>query len=93
MAPLILKTFEGRPPGTVFYGVLLHVARVRLRNLLISSLSVFFIVSSLTLIFQIVVFPLLEPLGADFELPSVPSHPRKPSFYIEKTYIFDETRF
>ena len=72
------KTFWGSPPGTVFYCVLLHVARVRLRNLLISSLSVFLLASSLTLIFQIVVFPLLEPLGVDFELPSGPSHSWNP---------------
>ena len=78
VALLISKTFSGSPPGTVFYGVLLHVARVRLRNLLISSLSVFLFASSLTLIFQIMVFPLLEPLGVDFELPSGPPHSWNP---------------
>ena len=36
---------------------------------------------------QNVVYLVLEPLGADFELPSGPSHPRKPSFYDCKTYF------
>ena len=78
VAPLIFKTCLRRPPHPVFYGALLHVARVRLRNLLISSLSVFLLASSLTLIFQIVVFPPLEALGVDFEVPSGPSHSWNP---------------
>ena len=78
MGLLIFKTFSGTQSGAIFYGVFLHVARVRLRNLLISSLSVFVLASSLTLIFQIVVFPPLEPLGVDFELPSGPSHSWNP---------------
>ena len=40
--PLIFKTFWGMPPDTVFYNGLWHVARVRLRNLFILPLSIFF---------------------------------------------------
>ena len=41
---------------------------------------------------QNVVYLVLEPLGADVELPSGPSHPRKPSFHNGKTHIFDKTK-
>ena len=41
---------------------------------------------------QNVVYLVWEPLGADFELPSGPSHPRKPSFYDGKTHISDKTK-
>ena len=33
------------------------------------------------LVFEVVVFILLEPLGVDFELPSGPSDPQKTPFY------------
>ena len=36
---------------------------------------------------QNVVFLVLEPLGADFELPSGPCHPRGPSIYDGKKYM------
>ena len=43
--------------------------------------------------FQVVVFLVLEPLGADFELPSGPCHLRKPSFYNGKNIFLIKRRF
>ena len=37
-----------------------------------------FLMSSLTVFFQMSVFLLLEPLGVDFELPNEPPHPKNP---------------
>ena len=50
----------------------------------------YFVPSWLALFFQVVVFLTLEPLGVDFELPSGPSHPQKPSFHYRKNDMFDK---
>ena len=83
------KLFLGRPPDTLFYCALLHVARVRIRNPFTLLISIFVIASSLTLLFQIVVFPLLEPLGVDFELPSGSTERQKRRFRLHNIHTFE----
>ena len=63
-----------------FFGALLVV----LDALLLASFRSWF--------FEVAFYLLLEPLGVDFELPSGPSHPRKPSFYFVKRIFLIKRR-
>ena len=72
---LVSQNLLGEATAAVFYDVLLHVARVPLRNLFILYISMF---SKYLLSLSSSIFLLLEPLGVDFELPNGPPHPQNP---------------
>ena len=54
-------------------------SRASSQSLYILLMSIFLSAYYLTLFFQVIVFPFLEPLAVDFDLPSGPSHSPKPN--------------